>query len=338
VKIGILFGASSGDGGWARAETLLAERLSRHEAAVCHDLFGGSGAISAWKALESSSGRSESCPEGNSLGYVERLASAVSSFARWGADLLICVGGDGLASYAADAMLASGRPMTMAGIAAGTINVGPIVSIGSAELEAFDPDRLVRRRVGAVEVLAEGRHLAYGFNDLVLGDTYLGTLGGEVVDLSADALLERGEKIAASPSGLVAGPDFRVAKNGAPMASRLGGPAQIIASPLWEREFYARAIAGVLCEAPYLRGAAALALFDSVIVKAGKPDRGWEDFSSSEQLLFGPGDSVELSGLSPGARVIVDGNPFAPQSLRLELRSIPDLVEVAGLAPAGVGG
>ena len=330
MKLGILFGTSSGDGSWANAEKLLAERLFRHEAAICPGSFGGSGEIQAWIALESG--------PGNPSGYVEKLASAVRAFALWGADLLLCVGGDGLASYAADAMLASGRPMALAGVAAGTINVGPIVSIPMDSLAGFDPERLVRHRVGAVEVLADGRHLAYGFNDLVLGDTYLGTLGGQLVDLSADALLERGDKIAASPSGIVIGPGFRITKNGRPIVSNLENPRQIIIAPLGEREFYARAIAGVLCEAPYMKGMAALAIFDSIIVKAGSPTRGWNDFSSCEQLLFGPGDQVELAGLDPGTRVIADGNPFAPKAKKLEFRSLPDLVEVAGVAPAKVGG
>jgi hypothetical protein len=330
VKIGILFGVASGRGGWKSAESILSERLASHEVAVCSGPFEGRGKDRAWKSLPAKGA------EGG--GYIERLTAAVRTLADWGADLLICVGGDGLASYAADAVLASGRPMALAGVAAGTINVGPIVSIGLDALAGFDPERLVRRRVGAVEVLSAGRHLAYGFNDLVLGDSYLGTLDDEVVNLSADALLERGEKIAAVPSAMVAGPGFGVLKNGRLLRSRLEKPAQVVVSPLGEREFFARAVAGVLCEAPYGKGMAALVLFDSVIVKAGRPDRGWEDFSSCEQLLFEPGDSVEVTGLDPCVRVIVDGNPFAPKADRLEFRSLPDLLEVAGLAPAQAGG
>ena len=330
MKIGILFGASSGDGSWKSAESLLDERLVPHEVAICPGLFGGSGEIGGWRSLGTAV-----VPGG---AYVGRLAAAVTAFADWGAELLVCVGGDGLASYAADAMLSSGKPMTLAGVAAGTINVGPIVSIGIEALKGFDPDRLARRRVGAVEVLADGRHLAFGFNDLVLGDTFLGTLGGEMVSLSADALLERGEKVRLAPSGIMAGPGFRVLKNGMTIRSRMERQAQIVVSPLGEREFFARAVAGVLCEAPYNRGAAALVIFDSVIVKEGSPDRGWKDFSSCEQLLFGPGDSVELAGLAPGVRVIADGNPFAARAEKLEFRSLPDLVEVAGIFPAQAGG
>jgi hypothetical protein len=330
VKTGILFGTASGCGGWKSAESILAERLTGHEVAVCSGPFGGSGMDRSWKTL--------SPVNGGRGGYVESLAAAVRALADWSAQLLVCVGGDGLASYAADAAIASGRPMALAGVAAGTINVGPIVSIGMDALPGFDPDRLVRRRVGAVEVLSGGRHLAYGFNDLVLGNCYLGTLDGEVVSLSADALLERGEKTRAVPSGIVAGPGFGIVKNGKPIPSRLGRIAQVVVSPLGEREFFARAVAGVLCEAPYRKGIAALVLFDSVIVKSGSPDRGWEDFSSCEQLLFEPGDTVEITGLDPGVRVIADGNPFAPEAGTLEFRSLPDLLEVAGLPPVQAGG
>ena len=330
MKIGILFGASSGDGSWKHAESLLGERLVPHEVAICPGLFGGSGEIGGWRSLGTAA-----APGG---AYVGRLAAAVRAFADWDAELLVCVGGDGLASYAADAVLASGRPMAIAGIAAGTINVGPIVTIRMDALAGFDPARLARRRVGAVEVLSGGRHLAFGFNDLVLGDTFLGTIGGEVVSLSADALLERGEKVKAEPAGLIAGQGFQVLKNGRTIPSRMERPAQIVVSPLGEREFFARAVAGVLCDAPFSRGTAALAIFDSVIVKAGSPERGREDFSSCEQLLFGPGDSVELAGLAPGVRVIADGNPFAPRADRLEFRSCPGLIEVAGIFSPQAGG
>lgn len=323
MKIGILFGPSSGSGFVPELELSLASRLEGHEVAVCRGRFGGTGRALGWAQLEPGKAA-------RGGGYVGELFASVEALGDWRAELLLCVGGDGLASYAADAMLSGGRPMMLVGIGTGTINVGPIVRMGAEAIGDFDPAQLVRHKVGAVEVLVDGAHLAYAFNDAVLGDTFLGTVDGKVVTLSVDALLEGKGSIAAEPSGRIAGPGFAVSKNGLLLEDGVSEPRQMVVSPLGSREFFARAIAGALCEAPYLAGGAALALFDCVIVRAGAPERGWSDFVHSAQLLFGPGDLIEVEGLAPEARMIVDGNPFAVRSTKLGFRSLPELVDVGG--------
>ena len=325
-RAGVLIGPSAGTGRAPECESAPAAWLEGRETAVCEGRFSGSGPQKGWTRLEPAAAVG-AAGGGASRGYVEDLRASVAAFAAWGADLLVCVGGDGLASYAADAMLASGRRMAMLGVAAGTINVGPIVSVGIEELENGGLTPFVES-AAAVEVLVDGRHMAYGFNDVVIGDTYLGTVGGRAASLSAAALLERGEKLEASPSGDITAADFGVFKNGKKLAARLGRPAQIIASPLGKREFFARAVAGVLCNAPYMEGPAALALFDTVIVQAGASARGIENFAASETLLFEPGDLVELRGLAAAGQLIIDGNPYARAGGTVGLKSVPGLVDV----------
>lgn len=327
-RAGVLIGPSAGSGRAVECEAALAAWLKGREVAVCGGRFSGSGTQKGWTRLEAAAADGAGGNAGAPRGYVDDLRASVAAFAAWGADLLICVGGDGLASYAADAMIASGRPMAMLGVAAGTINVGPIVSVGIEDIGTLTPDDLAIEPAAAVEVLVDGGHVAYGFNDVVIGDTYLGTIGGRAASLSAAALLERGEKAEASPSDDITAADFRVFKNGKKLSPRLGRPAQIIASPLGKREFFARAVAGVLCNAPYMEGPAALALFDTVIVKANPPERGLEDFSAAETLLFEPGDLVELRGLAAAGQLIIDGNPYARAGATVGLKSVPGLVDV----------
>lgn len=327
MKVGILFGPSSGDGSPARAKPLLAKRLEGMSVAVCAGRFGGSGAEPGWQTLGVPS----------ALGYLATLRESVAALVVWGAELLVCVGGDGLASYVADAMLTGQGPVAMLGIAAGTINVGPIITLGMDEIPSLEIGRLRFEKVGAVEILVDGVHLAYGFNDIVIGNSFLGTVDGVVESLSVRALLERGEKLKLEPGADIAGPGFRVRKNGAEVPLQMEKPAQAILSPLGAREFYARAVTGVLCNATYMKGPAALAFFDSVIVRAGSPSRGFSDFSASEQLLFEPGDSVELSGLAESGQIVVDGNPFLRTGETLRFRSVPDLVSVAKADTSGAG-
>jgi hypothetical protein len=324
-RIGILFGPASGDGGEgaAQAEKLLSARLSGRgvAVAVAAGPFSGSGQVEGWKVI----------PAGEPRGYVAALKASVAALAEWGADLLICVGGDGLASYAADAALSCGKPPALLGVAAGTINVGPIISTEIGALGRFDPEAVSVRKVSAVEVLVDGVHLAYGFNDIVIGDTFLGTVRGQVVSLSVEAMAARVEKVEKRPSGDIAGPEFRVRLNGVALETGTEAPWQIIASPLGAREFYARAITGALCNAAYMPGPAAIGLFDSVIVKPGAPDRGLSSFMSCRQLVFGPGDVVELEGLGPAAHIVADGNPFVRKGGKVQFKSAPDLVDVARL-------
>lgn len=319
MKVGILFGPASGNGRKAGVEVLLAEKLKDYSVAICHGIFGTDKQPYRWFKLVPHSRE----------GYVANLYSSVEAIASWGAELLVCVGGDGLASYAADAMLAIGQPMLLLGIGAGTINVGPIITMRLDELLAFDFKHIEKRRVSGVEVLVDGRHLAYGFNDIVIGNTFLGTLEGKAVNLSANALLLNEEKKIEEPSSDITTESFRICKNGIALDCSIKKPAQIIISPLRPHEFYGRAVSGVLCSAAFLGESAALALFDQVIIKSEMPLHGFRDFAHSDQLIFSPQEIIQIEGLSPNGQIIVDGNPFARNGDVLQFKVFPNLVDVA---------
>lgn len=336
MKIGVIIGSASGRGSAVETLTPLASRLMSHEVAVCKDNFGR-GAPPSWARL---------VPKKAAAGYVQTLRASVASLLDWGAKLLICIGGDGLASYVLDAMVSRDGAETPAettagatpkmrvalmGIASGSVNVGPIVTFGPEDIPTLDIDALAatsRKSIDAVDVSVDGRHLAYGLNDVVIGNSFLGTLDGVVVNLSASALLRDGVKRMIEPSSNIASGNFRLRKNGAPVAVSMKKPAQIIASPLGRHEFFGRAVAGVLCNAAFMDGAAALALFDSVIVRAAAPAHGFTDMARSEHLLFGPGDRIELSGLGPDADIIVDGNPYERKGETVGLSFRADIADV----------
>lgn len=317
MKVGVIIGSASGKGSAREAITSLAARLQSCEVAACGGAFGCDEIPPAWQGLSSDS----------SEGYVENLRKTVASLLGWGSDALICVGGDGLASYVLDAMAGLGKKVPLLGIASGTINVGPVVAFKTEDIPTLDISRLPLRSIDAVEVLVDGRHLAYALNDVVIGNSFLGTVDGEVVNLSARVLLRSGEKLKIDPSPHIAGSTFRLSKNGAPVATSMAQPAQIIVSPLGKREFFGRAIAGVLCNAAFMDGAAALALFDTVLVKASRPSRGFGDTARSEHLLFEKGDRLEIVGLADDADIIVDGNPYAREGEVVSFRFCPDIAE-----------
>ncbi len=340
MKIGVIVGSASGKGTAPEAIVSLAARLRPHEVAACGGAFGCDGAFErdelppSWSRL--SPGPSGAPPQ--AAGYVENLRNTVASLLDWGSEILICIGGDGLASYVLDAMLADGergahgKKASLLGIASGTINVGPVVAFTTEDIPALDISGLSVRSIDAVEVCVDGRHLAYAVNDVIVGNSFLGTVGGEVANLSARELLHSCRKLKIEPSTDIAGEGFCLSKNGAPVAVSMKTPAQIIVSPLGRREFFGRAIAGVLCNAAFMDGAAALGLFDTVIVRAAEPLRGFGDTARSEHLLFGPDDRIEVVGLGPDADIIVDGNPYERGGEVVSFSLRPGIAEV--LVPA----
>lgn len=329
MRVAAIFGPGAGGSSSFRAVgRLLSERLEGHEVLACPGALGAG-------LLD----RCALCEFEARGGYVENLRAAALRLGAEEPDLLVCVGGDGLASYVADALVGLGLgSIPILGVAGGTANVGPFVSVTAAELGGFRVEELLRLPVGAVEARDARRRIGLGFNDVVAATTFLGTVDGRAASLSAQAMALRGEALEEEPDPRVAGPDFRVEKNGLPVAGGSANPAQIVASPLGEREFYGRAVTGALCESAYSDCKAALVLLDSIIVRPGRPGRGLADFARSEQLLFGPGDRVVLRGLEPRAAAIVDGNPFLLEGGELSLAYLPGVAVAARMrGDAGEG-
>ncbi len=318
MKIGLIIGSASGKGYAPEAMISLVPRLQSHDVAICAGPFGCDSPPSSWSRLSTEA----------SASYVENLRSSVASLLDWGSDMLICIGGDGLASYVLDAIISRGKKLPLLGIGSGTINVGPIIAFRTEDIPMLDISKLSVKTIDAVEVSVDGKHLAYALNDAIIGNSFLGMLEGRVVNLSAKALLDYGRKLEIEPSPHIARKDFCISKNGLRIENSMQKPAQIIVSPLRKREFFARAIAGVLCNASYMDGAAALGLFDTVIVRAATPLRGFENMELSEHLLFGPKDFVEIEGLSRDGDIVVDGNPFHREGEVVSFKLRIDVAEV----------
>jgi hypothetical protein len=83
-------------------------------------------------------------------------------------------------------------------------------------------------------------------------------------------------------------------------------------------------------------GRRGLGLFDTVVVRAAAPFRGFIDTARAEHLLFGPGDYIELEGFGPDADLIVDGNPYEREGKVVRFCLRPDIAEV--LVPAATNG
>jgi hypothetical protein len=317
MKIGLLFNeAAGGNTRFPEIGRILADRLAGNLLLTCEGGLGGD-FLRSTKTL--------SLP---ALDYIGRIGAAVESLAAAGIELLVCVGGDGFAAQCSEVLIRNSIDLVMLGVAGGTANVGPLLGFGQEDLAGLDVERCVERRVIALECSCGGLILGHAFNDVVIGDTFLGSLGGRMANLSLERFLATGEKVEKRPSRIIAGPDFRVMKNGIIKHSGLRAKQMIVAAPLNSLDFYrGKAVLGALCLAPWIGRNAVLAISDRSWIDT-EADADGESFSPIEHLLFGTGDYVTMDGLLPSGQIVIDGNPFHRESEAVTLRSCLDAARV----------
>lgn len=319
MRVAVLFNPDAGSNmKFCEIGDILSNRLSSHEVFTCRNFCGK---FYLPDAVET--GSNVPCD------YLDSIAYMTLSLIQYAPELFICVGGDGLAAYVADTLITNSCAVPIMGIAGGTANIGPIISIEPGTLNLFDPEKLHLSSAGAIHVKNGYRHLGYAFNDVIIGNTFLGTVNGEITNLSVEALLEKNKKDIATPSADITVDGFDIIKNGSSVNFSIGKPAQIIVSPLEVDNFYGRAITGALCYSAYLPLKAAIGLYDEVLVKIDSNKVAEEHFIKVEHMLFGPGDLVSISGLSEKGHIVIDGNPYLREHEIVTFEYMPDLITIA---------
>lgn len=261
--------------------------------------------------------------------FIEQIHEAAAQMAQRQPDLLICVGGDGFIAYTADWLIRRQHRIPLLGVAGGTANVGPLIRFTEERLERMNPEQLLYEPVGAVEVEADGRVLGYAFNDVIIGDTFLSSIDGRMVNIAASDFLKDSSKCVARPSTEITGDRFELRKNGGRVELAMKKPAQIIVSPLQKKEFYrGKAITGALAGAGYSEHGAAIGLSDRVLVDS-LLDANDGRTTLIEHLLFKEGDRIEMSGFTDKGFLIIDGNPFFCTEGTVALRYLDGIVTCA---------
>ena len=316
MKIAVL--ANSGAGGGKAADVLKKMRT----AWASHVLLGvkGFGGEILGEALS---------PARRASGYLPAFKQAVKLLLAEKPDLFVTVGGDGTAAYAAEELLKVKSTVPLFGIGTGTANVGPIVSC-RAEDPLPDPADLKPERLGAVEALTlEGEHIAYGFNDLVLGNTFLGTdETGATVTFEAAALAEAGILKKAKPLGRILKPEGCFRKNMAELPALPYPAAQLIAAPIAQDSYYGRAVTGLLCYTPDSPFQAALYISPVPVVSMEESSAGFDSWLPGGQLLLEEGDLFTAERLENRVCVVADGNPYTIPENGVGIRYVSSLLSV----------
>ena len=177
----------------------------------------------------------------------------------------------------------------------------------------------------------EGKFLSLAFNDLIVGDTFLGTVDGQPRSVSVRALLEEGKILPVTPSVDIVTGDFAVELNGREVRPSGGQIKQIIISSVANESHYGRAVYGAVGKCDWNEKKGVIALCDYIAVCFDEDGTGIDRFSDMKYLIFGPNDQVYLKGFTPKACLVCDGNPYLLPCDRVEVRYEPGLARTITL-------
>lgn len=312
MKIGVMFnpgagGSSSFSGIGKDIENLFED----HEMLTGNTVFGEdyiSGAERADGELEND--------------FETDLGNILLFFHKRKVEMIIAVGGDGFLTHIAAFLIRRNIKIPLLGLAGGTANIGPLIKFNKKTLNSFNAGVLILEKVGCIEVRTADKILGYAFCDVILGDTFLGTIENGMCNLSTRAFLETGDKVEIEPGEHITGKKFTLLINNKKKKIKSVKIAQIIISPLYFRDFYrGKAITGALCFSIDEDNGAAIGISDSIVVSKDFPDVG---SITMEHFLFGKKDSVQIDGIREGISVIIDGNVYEINNQSVKLRFIED--------------
>jgi len=264
-------------------------------------------------------------------GYFAFIRARVKALAEAGAERFVSVGGDGTATYVRNAMYELGINLPILGVAAGTANVGPIVSVTLEQLEGRHISQAKEVCYDGIAAFVDGQFVSLAFNDLIVGDTFLGTVEGQTRSISVRALLEEGVIRPKKPTEHIVTDQFAVNLNGAELAPALRNIKQIVLAPVAHESHYGRAVYSVVGKCDWCEKKGVIALCDYIAVSFEDDGAGVERFSSTQYLIFGPNDQTVLHGFAEEACLICDGNPYFLNSDRFEVRYEPALARTIKL-------
>jgi len=223
----------------------------------------------------------------------------------------VSVGGDGLASYIASHIVTRKAQVALVGIAAGTANVGPIVSFKPEEFAVLKQKDVVQISLDGVAVSDESGFLGIGFNDVILGNSFLGTEDGVCCNLSVEALLLQGKRVPIQVGRQIVGDEFAITVDGVQKAFNVGVPIeQIVISSLQFDRLYGRAIMGALCLGRDRQSLGAVGLCSRNVVDCNPESWNHAGFTTVQHLIVPAHSLVEFTCLGPDAHIVIDGNPF----------------------------
>jgi hypothetical protein len=238
--------------------------------------------------------------------YLEALELSIKAVSSYGCERIVAFGGDGFFNNIGSLLINNAIPIPLMGIGTGTANVGILTQFSVSDLNPeLRSDKSTPISPLFVEKNAEV--MGYAFHDIVIGDTFLGTVESKTRNISIKRWMKDKSLIPVPPVPLT-GERIQFYTGEKRLTVKIGSFSQIILSPLYNSEFYVgKAITGLLCFSPYYSDCFGMALSDRVLVEMNED---FPDFPCLlEQRLFRAGERVTIQGIPDSHYIIVDGNP-----------------------------
>ncbi len=251
----------------------------------------------------------------------ETTMAAVRAIA-FSVDAILVVGGDGTMSDVAYSLFKAGASTPILGIGAGSTNAGSLITVSGEELDKLDPFAFAVHEVGGILAFVNGKQIGIGFNDVVLGDTVLTTLEGQVVQVSAAEFI-KGKKTLSPPSkvGTTWSEVHIECRGESPKPVHRGVFGQFFAAPLEER-YLGKGLAGGTSLASALGLPAGIAITSEPLINFSI---GVEELLFLEPIVTKTAslreeDTAVVTGLHEGTCLNVDGNPLVLIGIDEEIR------------------
>lgn len=258
--------------------------------------------------------------------YKKTLCSDVETALSKKIDVIVSVGGDGLASYITcfvNSLLKDcEKHPKLLGWGAGTANVGPIVSTNcSSRLEDYS-----EYSFDALEVWDGDQSLGYAFNDLIIGSSFLGTVEGKTVNLCAKSMALEGKTVVCDPNPDILKKDYKVYLNGKLQQKIPFEVQQICASTVDQSLLYGRAVYGGLMQVCGMNSPASVAFTDRIAVDSRPWTWSYKGVVNTAHICFEDKDLIEIEGLTDNGQIIIDGNPFVRKAEKIGIKVVPHAV------------
>lgn len=257
--------------------------------------------------------------------FLDKIRGLINTFIDEKPDFIIGVGGDGLLSHISSILIERKSAIPIMGIAGGTANVGPLIRFNSKSIKELNLKKLKTEKVSAIRISDQNNESCYAFIDIVVGDTFLGTINGIMSNISIKAFKESGIKTSKKPDESLKQEKYKIIKNNLEIKNLINA-SQIVISPIYKSEFYmGKACASSLCIANYYKKEAVITLTNKIFIDSGEIDT--ESPSLTQQILFGENEIIKINSISSNFYYVVDGNPSWNLSEEVYIEYKKDIIE-----------
>jgi NAD kinase len=300
-RVGLVVNPAAGKGTNSTAATSALRSLGVDAAFTCQ---AGNAALSGWSGVVSVHAVEES-GRAHTRVLVQWLCDKE-------VDAVVVIGGDGTLADVAMECCARQSRVPIIGIGTGSTNVGRLTTccaekaatLNLRDLETWNPDCLAASFNGELVGLA--------FNDVVIGNTIVGTIDNQRRDLDAAEHL-RGRPTRARPRR-VGGPKTRVTRirNGVETLVAEAETVGTVVAGFAEPAFFGKAITGGICLASLAQLPAGCLVCDLPLaqIEVSAASLLNAEPISSSYVSLAEDTSIAVENMSNGAVLCVDGNPL----------------------------